>query len=89
VVGATQTAEIASLRAAMPSCWFLVPGYGAQGAGAADAAPAFDRAGFGALINASRTLNYPWGDRAAPDDWRAQIRAAMSRMREDLQRARG
>src|SRR5260221_2929461 len=36
VVGATHPAELASLRARMPSVAFLIPSYRAQGAGAAD-----------------------------------------------------
>ena len=41
VVGATYPAQLAELRTAMPHTWFLVPGYGAQGAGAADVCPGF------------------------------------------------
>jgi orotidine-5'-phosphate decarboxylase len=89
VVGATRPEEIVHLRKRMRSCWFLVPGYGAQGAGPADVVRAFDGEGFGAIINASRTLNYPWGEGAAPSDWRGIIRAAMLRMREEILRARG
>jgi orotidine-5'-phosphate decarboxylase len=89
VVGATHAAELGRLRERMPSAWLLVPGYGAQGAGARDAAPAFDARGLGALVNASRTLNYPWGEGSpAPPDWRARIREAIGRMRDDLLRAR-
>ena len=88
VVGATHPDELARLRTRMPSCWFLVPGYGAQGAGAAEAAPAFDPDGHGAIVNASRSLNYPWGAGVAPEDWKERIRSAMLRMREELLRAR-
>ena len=52
-----------------------------------DYAP-FDGDGFGAIVNASRSLNFPWGKGAAPDDWRARIRSAMTAMRDDLERAR-
>jgi orotidine-5'-phosphate decarboxylase len=73
----------------MPSAWLLVPGYGAQGAGAREAAPAFDAEGLGAVVNASRTLNFPWGEKTqAPTDWRAMIRGAMTRMRDEILRAR-
>jgi orotidine-5'-phosphate decarboxylase len=88
VAGATHPAEVARLRSRLRSCWLLVPGYGAQGAGAAEAAVAFDGDGLGAVVNASRSLNFPWGDGPAPDDWRARIRAAMQSMRDDLARAR-
>jgi orotidine-5'-phosphate decarboxylase len=40
----------------MPHTWFLVPGFGSQGGGAQDVAPAFDSSGLGAVINNSRHL---------------------------------
>lgn len=88
VTGATHPDELVRLRARLQSSWLLVPGYGAQGAGAKEAVQAFDADGFGAVINASRSLNFPWGDGAAPWDWKARIRAAMQQMRDDLARAR-
>lgn len=54
VVGATVPGEAAALRAAMPSAWILVPGYGAQGGSAADTLPCFNPDGRGALVNSSR-----------------------------------
>jgi orotidine-5'-phosphate decarboxylase len=54
VVGATYPEELAELRAAMPGVLFLVPGYGTQGASAADVASAFDEEGLGAVVNNSR-----------------------------------
>ncbi|MBI4613310.1 MAG: orotidine-5'-phosphate decarboxylase [Planctomycetes bacterium] len=56
VVGATAPRELGTLRGAMPGVPFLVPGFGAQGAGAADVAPAFDSAGRGAIVAASRGI---------------------------------
>jgi len=56
VVGATWPEQLKSLRGRMPHAFFLVPGYGAQGGSAADAAAAFDSNGLGAVINASRSL---------------------------------
>ncbi len=56
VVGATYPAEAAALRARVPSTFFLVPGYGAQGAGADDIAVNFDERGLGGVVNASRGL---------------------------------
>jgi orotidine-5'-phosphate decarboxylase len=56
VVGATYPSQLAELRAQMPHSWFLVPGYGAQGAGAADVAGAFDQDGLGAIVNNSRGI---------------------------------
>jgi orotidine-5'-phosphate decarboxylase len=59
VIGATLREEAASWRARMPRAWFLVPGFGAQGATADDIAPHFREDGLGALITASRSVLYP------------------------------
>jgi orotidine-5'-phosphate decarboxylase len=88
VTGATHPDEVARLRSRLRSSWLLVPGYGAQGAGARECALAFDADGLGAVVNASRSLNFPWGDAPAPSDWRARIRSAVRQMRDDLARAR-
>jgi orotidine-5'-phosphate decarboxylase len=56
VVGATYPRQTIELRSAMPHTWFLVPGYGSQGAKAADVAGAFDERGTGAIINNSRAI---------------------------------
>ena len=42
VVGATYPQQLGELRKLLPHTFFLVPGYGAQGGGAKDVAPAFD-----------------------------------------------
>lgn len=74
VVGATKAAEAARLREIMPQQVFLVPGFGAQGAKARDAAAAFRSDGRGAIVSASRSVLYPF----RPDDpgWQVSIRAA-------------
>jgi orotidine-5'-phosphate decarboxylase len=56
VVGATYPEDIPALRELMPRSIFLLPGYGAQGATAADVAAAFDDNGHGAVIAASRKI---------------------------------
>lgn len=56
VIGATHPDQLTELRSIMPNTIFLVPGFGAQGASAADVAAAFDKDGFGALINSSRGI---------------------------------
>jgi orotidine-5'-phosphate decarboxylase len=60
VVGATHPDQARTLRAAHPSVPFLVPGYGAQGASAADVAGGFDEHGRGAIVNASRSLLFAY-----------------------------
>lgn len=74
VVGATHPAELAALRAALPECWLLVPGYGAQGASAADVAAAVRPDGLGAIINSSRGITFPF--RSDDLDWEARIEQA-------------
>jgi orotidine-5'-phosphate decarboxylase len=56
VVGATHPDELAALRARMPKTPFLIPGYGAQGAGAKEIAGGFLAGGRGALVNSSRGI---------------------------------
>ena len=56
VVGATYPAQAEKLRRMLPHTYFLVPGYGAQGATAADIAAGFDRRGLGGIVNSSRGI---------------------------------
>lgn len=56
VVGATYPEQLKELREKLPHTFFLVPGYGAQGGGAADVAKAFDKNGLGAIVNSSRAV---------------------------------
>jgi orotidine-5'-phosphate decarboxylase len=91
VVGATWPRELAELREAMPHAPLLVPGYGSQGAGAADVAPAFRSDGLGALVNSSRAINFahaiePWKSRFGPHEWEQAVEAATRRMIADLAR---
>ena len=68
VVGATYPQQLATLRAQMPHTWFLVPGFGAQGAQARDVRDAFAPDGLGAIVNSSRGIIFahslpPYRDR--------------------------
>ncbi len=89
VVGATAPEEAAALRRRMPGVVFLVPGYGAQGAGAAEAKAAFDARGKGAVINSARGVLYAWrrerpGEPGTMHDFAAAARRAVLRMRDEL-----
>jgi orotidine-5'-phosphate decarboxylase len=71
VVGATHAAELAAVRLALPEAWFLVPGFGAQGAGAQETSAAFRSDGLGAIVNSSRGIIFPF----QPDDgaWEEKV----------------
>ncbi|NLG09356.1 MAG: orotidine-5'-phosphate decarboxylase [Deinococcales bacterium] len=86
VAGATAPAALAELRRRLPRSLLLVPGYGAQGGSADDVAAAFDAAGRGAVVNASRSLTYGAGALGARTfaEVGAAARAATLRMRDDL-----
>ncbi len=86
VVGATHPAELARMRALMPRTPLLLPGYGAQGAGAADVVAGFDERGRGALVNSSRGILYAWRDRQGVG-WRDAARDAAASMAEDIRAA--
>jgi len=60
VVGATHADVGARLRELMPRTFFLVPGYGAQGATAKDIRRFFDARGSGAIVNSSRGIIGAW-----------------------------
>ena len=64
VVGATHREALPRIRELLPRSIFLLPGYGAQGAAAADLAPAFDEQGQGAIVTASRSIIYAEKDGA-------------------------
>ncbi len=82
VVGATYPEQAASLRAQMPRTYFLVPGYGAQGGGAKDVAPCFNKDGLGAIVNASRSIMCAYMKNGGTVGEAA--RAEAIRMREDI-----
>ena len=56
VAGATYPEQIKRLRELLPHTFFLIPGYGAQGATAKDIAGAFDENGLGGIVNSSRGI---------------------------------
>jgi orotidine-5'-phosphate decarboxylase len=88
VVGATHPREAADLRRAFPRTPLLIPGYGAQGATAADLRGVFDASGTGAVVNSARAILYAYAKRGG--DWLDAARAEAAAMREALwQVARG
>ena len=83
VVGATYPEELKYLRTLMPHCIFLLPGYGAQGATAADCAHGFLPDGTGAIVNAGRSIIYASGGK----DWEEAAKQAAEKMKEELGKA--
>lgn len=75
VVGATKPQDAARLRLRMPDQWFLVPGFGAQGAGADDVRACFKPNRTGAIITASRSVIYAHQS-DANCDWRQAVAQA-------------
>lgn len=86
VVGATYPEQAAVLRKLMPHQIFLVPGYGAQGATAADVRPCFTEDGRGAIVNSSRGIIYAYetDSQYSEEQFAAAARAAVIRMKDDL-----
>lgn len=86
VVGGTCPPALVQVRRRFPSLFLLVPGYGAQGAGGREVAPAFHQ-GNGAVIAAARSIigahrGKPSADRLFPEYARAKVET----MREDIRR---
>ncbi len=82
VVGATYPDDARRVREAMPEALVLVPGYGAQGASAAQAVAGFVRGPNGlegGLVNASRSILFPAGS-----DWGSAFHAALEQATEEL-----
>lgn len=88
VVGATAPDEARQVRAAAPKALFLVPGYGAQGAGAAEACAGLP-GGEGGIVSASRSVIFPKAADGAPDiaAWQSAVEAALLAARNDLRAA--
>src|SRR5262249_34924169 len=89
VAGATGPEDAARLREAAGNALFLVPGYGAQGAGPREALAGFIRGPKGlegGVVNASRSASLPdsarnvsWGQ-----DWAAAITLAIETAQAEL-----
>jgi orotidine-5'-phosphate decarboxylase len=82
VVGATRPGTGRRVRELLPDTLFLVPGYGAQGGGAAGIRSLLDRRGGGVLVNSSRGVLYAHeGSRLG---YREAAAEAARRARDDL-----
>jgi orotidine-5'-phosphate decarboxylase len=90
VVAPKDAESTAELRAAMPRTIFLVPGYGAQGAGAEACRPCFLTGGRGAIVNASRSVIYAYEEPRYSEkfgqDWRKCVSAAAAEFCAEITR---
>jgi orotidine-5'-phosphate decarboxylase len=91
VVGGTAPEVTAALRLKYDKIWFLVPGYGSQGATAADCVRFCKADGTGAVINASRSIIYayekPQYKDQFGDDWKKCIEQAVIDAKVELANA--
>lgn len=93
VVGATYPEQSKELRKIMPKTFFLVPGYGAQGATAEDLAGCFNSDGLGAIVNSSRGIiaaytKDTYRNNFKDEEFGKASREAVINMRDDLNRVR-
>jgi orotidine-5'-phosphate decarboxylase len=90
VVGCTEQEEAAAIREKRKNLFFLIPGYGAQGGAAADAALLL-RDGNGGVVNASRSILKAWSTAVDPpedlDKAAEMARKAAIEMREAINKA--
>jgi orotidine-5'-phosphate decarboxylase len=89
VVGATHGEELRAFRTRMPRTPLLLPGFGAQGAGASDVVDAFlsdeSNAPQGALVNSSRGITFASRNAKYADlDWKDAASAALDEMIAEL-----
>jgi orotidine-5'-phosphate decarboxylase len=91
IVGGTAPDVTTALRQKYDKVWFLVPGYGSQGASAADCVRFCKPDGTGALITASRSIIYayekPQYKEQFGDDWKRCIEQAVIDAKVDLANA--
>jgi len=83
--------QATEFRSRYDKIWFLVPGFGAQGASAADCIKLCKPDGTGALINASRSIIYayekPQYKQQFGDDWKKCIEQAVVDTKIELAKA--
>lgn len=85
VAGATYPEQIAILRSRLPHIFFLIPGYGAQGASAKDISAAFDKNGLGGIVNSSRGIMCAYQkEKCDEQDFAVASRREAIRMRDEI-----
>jgi len=92
VVGATHPVELKELRQELPHTFFLIPGFGAQGAGAEEVVAGFDEKGLGGLVNAARSIIFayqrkPYSEEYSEQDFALAAGEAARDMRDSINQA--
>jgi orotidine-5'-phosphate decarboxylase len=92
VVGATHHEQADHLTTKMADTFFLIPGYGAQGATADDVACNFDYKGVGAIVNSSRGIMQAykkdcWKDKYSEKTWSDAAKAEAIRATKEINQA--
>lgn len=87
VVGATAPEQAENVRGLLKRSIFLVPGFGAQGAGAEAVRPHILPGGIGAVVNSSRGVIFAY-EKNTEVPWRDAIRQAALEAKEQLEAVR-
>ena len=88
VVGATYPEEALAIRKLMPHTFFLVPGYGAQGAGGKDLKDLWIRDTYGMIVSSSRGITGAYQSekfKASERNFAYAAREAVIDMKKDLE----
>lgn len=90
VMGATYPEQLDIMRKRLPHTFFLIPGYGAQGASAKDISAAFDSNGLGGIVNSSRGIMCAYKkEDCGEKQFAAAARREAIRMRDEIMGAVG
>jgi len=68
VVGATYPKELKIIKKIVKNSFVLIPGYGAQGAGAGDVRYGFNAEGLGGIVNSSRGIMFAYQNKKYPEE---------------------
>lgn len=80
VVGANFPEQLRAIRKEAPQNIFLIPGYGTQGGSAMDIVHGMNSDGLGAIVNASRSIDFAYQDEKYQDKFSAKEFAEASRI---------
>lgn len=89
VIGGTQRKEGEELRKRMQNTFFLIPGYGAQGADADMLKDFFDEEGLGGIVNSSRGIICAYKQEKYSNNFAEAARQAALDMKEDINKVLG